>query len=304
MKLNPLSLKDKNLVNDFLRLNRHKLSVYAFENIYIWKKLFEIFWAVIEGRLCVFFRDKIGCFMYLPPLGGEVSGEVLNKAFGIMDNFNSHTGISRIENAEEGLIKEYDKLGYFHQDKFCEYLYKRMDLTELKGAGFKSKRACCNYFTKHYGFQYLDFSPKDKNECLLLYERWADQRKRDNQDTVYTGMLEDSGICLRQLLRSYKYLSFSGRVVRIAKEIKGFSFGFALNKEIFCVLYEVADLSVKGLAQFIFRGFCGDCGSYKYINIMDDSGIPNLKKTKLSYQPAELVPAYIISRRPNLSLRS
>ncbi|MBL7210389.1 MAG: hypothetical protein ISS32_01220, partial [Candidatus Omnitrophica bacterium] len=120
-------------------------------------------------------------------------------------------------------------------------------------------------------------------------------RKAHNQDTLYTGMLKDSGSCLRQLLGSYKYLDFSGRVVKIQKQIKAFTFGFRLNQKIFCILYEVADLSVKGLAQFIFRQFARDCGSYKYVNIMDDSGLLNLKKTKLSYHPAK-VPAYIISR--------
>ncbi|MDI6606535.1 MAG: phosphatidylglycerol lysyltransferase domain-containing protein [Candidatus Omnitrophota bacterium] len=296
MKLNKISLKDKKTFSYYLGLSRHRLSAYSFENIYIWKRLFEIFWVVIEDNLCLFFKDKIGCFMYLPPLGGKATGKVLEEVFRIVNNFNSHPGISRIENVEKDTLKQYHKLGCAYQDKFCEYLYRRRDLVELKGKRFKSKRACCNYFSKHYDFKYLNFSPKYKKECLELYGRWANERKQHAQDTVYAGMLKDSGICLRQLLHSYKYLGFSGRVVRIAKEVKGFSFGFALNKEIFCVLYEVADLSVKGLAQFIFRGFCHDCGSYKYINIMDDSGIDNLARTKFSYHPLELIPSYIIHK--------
>ncbi|MFH0763343.1 MAG: phosphatidylglycerol lysyltransferase domain-containing protein [Candidatus Omnitrophota bacterium] len=297
MKFNRISLKDKKIFSYYLGLSGHVLSAYSFENIYIWRGLFDIFWLVIEGNLCVFFKDKIGCFMYLPPLGKRVTAGVLGKAFGIMDNLNLHPEVSRIENVEERAIKEYGKLGYLHQDKFCEYLYKRSSLAGLKGNSFKSKRACCNYFSKNYDFKYLNFIPKYKKECLELYERWADERKRHNQDTVYTGMLEDSRICLRRLLQDYKHLNFSGRVVIINKKVKAFTFGFALNKQIFCILYEVADLSVKGLAQFVFRGFCGDCGEYKYINIMDDSGIDGLKRTKISYHPFKLIPAYIISKK-------
>lgn len=296
MRLNKISLKDKRIFSGYLGLSQHRLSAYSFENIYIWRGLYEIFWLVIDGNLCLFFRDKLGCFMYLPPLGNGVNPRVLDKAFGIMDNFNSRSAVSRIENVEDSQIAQYDKLCYLRNDKFCDYLCQRSDLAELKGNRFKSKRACCNYFSKHYDFQYLNFSPKHQKGCLELYERWADERKSHNQDALYTGMLNDSGSCLRQLLESYKHLNFSGRVVKIQKQIKAFTFGFRLNQEIFCILYEVADLSVKGLAQFIFREFCRDCGSYKYVNIMDDSGLPNLKKTKLSYHPVK-VPAYIVYRK-------
>ncbi|MBL7151579.1 MAG: DUF2156 domain-containing protein [Candidatus Omnitrophica bacterium] len=295
MKLNKISPKDKKIFSGYLGLSEHRLSAYSFENIYIWRELYDIFWLVIDDNLCLFFRDKLGCFMYLPPLAKEVSSGVLDRAFSIMDNFNSRSAVSRIENVENEAIAQYDKLGYLRNDKFCDYLCQRSDLAELKGNRFKSKRACCNYFSKQYDFKYLNFSPKYKKGCLGLYERWADERKAHNQDTLYTGMLKDSGSCLRQLLGSYKYLDFSGRVVKIQKQIKAFTFGFRLNQKIFCILYEVADLSVKGLAQFIFRQFARDCGSYKYVNIMDDSGLLNLKKTKLSYHPAK-VPAYIISR--------
>jgi hypothetical protein len=62
-------------------------------------------------------------------------------------------------------------------------------------------------------------------------------------------------------------------------------------------LYEITDLSIKGLAQFIFRAFAEELKNYRYLNIMDDSGLANLKKVKLSYHPERLVPAYIARRR-------
>jgi uncharacterized protein len=64
----------------------------------------------------------------------------------------------------------------------------------------------------------------------------------------------------------------------------------------FCILYEITDLGIKGLAQFIFRRFSQELKGYKYINIMDDSGLENLRKTKLAYKPTRLIPAYIVSR--------
>jgi len=293
MKLNNISLEDKGIFNKFLSLKAHQLSTYAFENIYIWKGLFDIKWLILQDTLCVFFQDKIGCFLYLAPLPGNKKPEVIKKAFQIMDRFNKNKDMSRIENIEEKDISFYEDLGYACQNKSYDYLCLRGDLAKLRGNKFKSKRACFNYFIKHYEFRYLPFSLKYRDGCLELYNSWVKERKAKNLDRIYQGMLEDSRGPLKNALDNYSDLNFIGRVVRIDKKIKAFTFGFQLNQDTFCILYEITDLSVKGLSQFIFSRLCSELENYKYINIMDDSGLENLKKVKLSYHPAKLIPAYI-----------
>jgi len=294
MRLNTLNLKDKKLFYRYLKLMRHELSVYAFENIYIWKRLFKIYWLLIEDNLCVFFKDKMGCFMYLPPLAKKTDPLVIKECFRIMDGFNKNKDVSRIENLEAKDIVFYQDLGYEYRHKSDDYLCRKADLGLLKGNKFKSKRACCNYFIKHYKFAYLPFISRYKKDCLKLYDQWAAARKLTNKDNVYQGMLEDSRNCLKILLKDYRCLDIIGRVAIIDKEIKAFTFGFPLNKDTFCILYEITDLSIKGLSQFIFRQFCAELKDYKYINIMDDSGLENLKKVKLSYYPLKVIPAYIV----------
>ena len=85
----------------------------------------------------------------------------------------------------------------------------------------------------------------------------------------------------------------SARVVRIDGEIRGYTFGYPLNADTFCILFEVTDLSIKGLAQFIYREFCKKLmGTYRWINAMDDSGLENLKRVKQAYHPIQLIPSY------------
>ncbi len=297
MKLNELAVKDKKIFEKFLGLSAHELSVYAFENICIWQGLFDIEWKVIRDCLCVFFKDKLGSFLYFPPLGRKVPPEAVDETLQILDSFNKNKSVSRIENIEEKDIPFYRALGYECQDKYPEYLCLRKNLTELKGDKFKAKRACYNYFIKHYKFEYLPFSPKFQKDCMELYDLWMGERARKNNDHIYLGMLKDSRICLESMFAAYPKLDFTGRVVKINKEIKAFTFGYRLNRDTFCILYEVAELAVKGLAQFIFREFCKELKGYTYINIMDDSGLDNLKQVKLSYHPARLIPAYIARRK-------
>jgi len=297
MKLCKLKIKDKPLFNKFLRLTRHDLSVYAFENIYIWRPLFDIYWAVVRNNLCVFLKDKIGCFLYLPPLGEKIDPQAVDGAFKIMDGVNSNKEISRIENIEKSGVSFYEDLGYKCSYKSSDYLCLRTNLAGLRGNRFKSQRAVFNYFRKHYNYEYLQFSPKYKRACLELYGLWAVERMAKTKDKIYQGMISDSRGCLKILLRDYTHLNITGRIVKIGDRIKAFTFGFPINPDTFCILYEIADLSVKGLAQFIFRRFCRELSGYKYINIMDDSGLENLKQVKLSYHPEKLIPAYIITRK-------
>jgi len=122
------------------------------------------------------------------------------------------------------------------------------------------------------------------------------QRASNNSDRLYQGMMQDSLKSFRVLLDNFTKLNYVGRVVLVAKELRAFTFGYRINKDNFCILYEITDLTVKGLAQFIFREFCSELKDYAYINIMDDSGLESLKKVKMSYHPARLVPAYIAKR--------
>jgi len=109
------------------------------------------------------------------------------------------------------------------------------------------------------------------------------------------------------ILRSsiFNILGLTGRIVLFDGEVKGYSFGFPLNDETFCILFEIIDLTIKGLSQYLFREFCREMSNYRYINALDDSGLENLRRAKLSYHPCYLEPAYTITREdvnPQFSL--
>jgi hypothetical protein len=299
MEFKDLQLSDRNIFEQFLSLREHYLSAYHFGNIYIWKELFRIFYAILDGHLYIFFKDKIGCFMYLPPLGSTPDTSLLNRCFAIMDEFNVNKDIPRIENVEEKDAVFYRVHGYIHSVKPGDYLCARDDIISLKGNSYKSKRASYNYFIKHYDFEFRPFLGKDTDACLALYRRWAEERKGKFADLVYRGMLEDCFSSHKLAMENFTQLGLLGYVVKIKDEIAGYTFGFPLNAETFCVLFEICNLSYRGISQFIFSQLCRQLSDYRYINIMDDSGLENLRRVKLSYRPVCLAPNYIIKRIKN-----
>lgn len=287
----------RRLFSSYLGCREHGISTYAFENIFLWAGLYDVSWMIVDDNLCVFFRDTLGCFMYLPPLGRRLSKRALACAFAVMDEHNRSAEISRIENVEESDIRFFrNNAGYRVYLKGQEYLYKRRDMIELAGRPYKSKRSSVNYFLKHSAFTYRPFRGSDGAACDRLFVSWMKQRRAAYADSLYRGMLGDSHRVLQWLLGRYKRTWYRGIVVLLDNRIKAFTLGYALNSAVFCVLFEIADLNIKGLAQFIFRQFCSELEGYSHINVMDDSGLESLKKLKNSYKPCLVPGVYNVTR--------
>lgn len=215
----------------------------------------------------------------------------------VMDNANRNREISRIENVEEEDLDFFKSAGFSYYQKSLEYICKSSELSGLEGLRFKSKRASVNYFIKNNKFEYCPFSLQEHgDDCLLLYREWMNQRKSKFTDKIFQGMLEDNLSVLSALLTDYSRLNYLGRIVKIEGKLKAFTFGFRLSPDTFCVSHEVADLGEKGLAQFIFREFSKELSRFPYINLMDDSGLENLKKVKLSYRPVKQIGSFNITR--------
>jgi hypothetical protein len=89
-------------------------------------------------------------------------------------------------------------------------------------------------------------------------------------------------------------------VLFISGELKGFTVGERVNHDTAAIIIEKTDFEVFGCAQFIFKEFCKilkDKYQSQYINVGDDMGFENLKKVKMSYRPAKLIPKYTLYQR-------
>lgn len=295
----PLTIDDKPLVESYLQKKQSDLSSHHFASIFIWSGLYKIFWTIIQENLCIFYQDALGMFMPLPPLGGTPSAETIRQCFELMNSYNQNSEISRIENVAEADLGRYEQSGFKMKLKDKEYLCLRESIANLSGEVFKHKRSSYNHFKKNYNAQVLEYNDSLYQDCLSLYRLWMKARKDKFSDSIYQQMLEDSFFSFETALKFYEKLDLTGYVVKIDGEVKACSFGYALNEETFCILFEVCNLEYKGIAQFIFSEFAGELSGYKYINIMGSSDLENLKSVKLSYYPSKSIGIYNIYETPD-----
>ncbi|MBA3964903.1 MAG: DUF2156 domain-containing protein [Nitrospirales bacterium] len=248
--------------------------------------------------------------MPLPPVGpwsdiGSSSGSplknVLSQAMAYMEIRNRGSNVTRIENIPADLKEEIQEWGYTLIPKDSDYLYRTADLIHLKGNPYRSQRAACYRFIRAHRIRIAPYQIIDHDAFFTLFHRWVYQKEDTpisrlgpNGD-VARMMLRDAASAHRVTLQEHRELGLTGRIVWVDGAVKAYTFGFPRSPEVFCVLLEVADRSVYGLAQYLFREFCREFQAYPLINTMDDSGLPALAKTKLAYHPCQLVPTTLPS---------
>ncbi len=314
-------LEQKTRIERYLEEAPGQLSSFSFINIFTWQEFFQFELEMIDGNLCVFARHEAGTFLYLPPLGRNVSPGTIAKCFERMERVNRSKGVSRVENVHAHQLPLFPAEEFSYYNKGYEYCYYRKDIAALEGNAYKSKRSSYNQFVKNYAFKYLPYDDSMQAACGELYRSWAQSRRPAYAgNAVSLQMLKENAGVHQLVLRYYKELGLTGRVVTVdgreappagreappagslsacGSKIRAYTFGYPLKRDIFCVLFEIADLSFNGLSVFVFREFCRDAAiaPYKFINVMDDFELENVSRTKKSFKPVALLPSYVVTRK-------
>ena len=113
----------------------------------------------------------------------------------------------------------------------------------------------------------------------------------------------DSGLALdktdfeqcSEALQKFSELALWGTIYYIDKEPAGFIIGEALNTDTFCLHFAKASKKYHGIYEFMFNDTAKKLQSqYKYLNLEEDMGNKNLRRTKASYGPEMLLKKYCI----------
>ena len=199
----------------------------------------------------------------------------------------------RIDNVNEPTAKRLEQAGYTMTSTPPDYLYRRDEIVHLTGNRFRSQRAATNQVACHQP-TFRPFLPQDTNNCLALFDQWQRCPIAVPAEEINVLMREDAHFAHVAAMRRENELGLIGRVVEIAGVPLGYTFGLWLAPDQFCVLIEIADRSIRGLSAWLFREFCREQQGAKWINAMDDSGLPCLAHAKALWHPVSLIPSYTV----------
>ena len=264
---------------------------------YMWNGLLAYWWMELQETLCLFVQSPDGWFMPLPPIGAGPIDAPLSEAMNLLRRWNGDSRVSRVENVPSRLIPEFERLGYGLTPKDPDYLYLAPDLAALAGDRYKSQRALCNRFEREQSFEMRAYQASDRQDCRALLAAWSRQKQADGLEAFGVLLLADAAPAHEVIWSQASALRVTGKVVRIDGRLCAYTFGYWLTSTTFCVLLEVADRTLPGLAQYLYRETCRTAVTEgaEYVNAMDDAGLPGLRSSKQAYHPATLIPNFVAS---------
>ena len=276
------------------------LAAYSAPYHYVWNALLPYWWIDLHGALCLFVQSPGGWFMPLPPLAAGSLERPLHEAFLLMRKWNGASAVSRVENIPAELAHALAAMGYHLEPKDPDYIYAADALARLAGDRYKSQRALCNRVERERDVLCEPFHPRDRRECRLLWTEWNAQKRAQTSDPYAGFLLEDSSSAHEVAWSHAADLNLAGFVVRTRGRLRGYTFGYWLDKHTWCVLLEVTDRTIPGLAQYLFRESCRKALSdgAEFINTLDDSGLAGLRASKAAYHPQARRQSFICSEAP------
>ena len=271
------------------------LAAYSPAYHYMWNGLLTYWWTELQGAFCLFAQSPDGWFMPLPPIGTGLIDAPLCEAMGLLRRWNGDSPVSRVENVSIRSVPEFERLGYRVTPKEPDYLYRATDLAGLAGDRYKSQRALCNRFEREQSFEMNSYEVRDRQNCRALLGDWSRQKRAEGLESFGAMLLADAAPAHEVIWSQAPALRVTGKVVRTHGRLCAYTFGYWLTNTTFCVLLEVTDRTLPGLAQYVFRETCRTAlaEGAEHINAMDDAGLPGLRASKQAYHPAMLIPNFV-----------
>lgn len=273
------------------------LASYAFPYHYVWTTLLPYRWMESGETFFLFAQSPDGWFMPLPPLGPKPLEETAGEAFELMRRWNGTSPVGRIENVTTPQKPIFERLGLRCRPKEGDYLYRAEHVATLAGDRYKSQRALCNRVERERTVIARPYRAQDRDGCLALLTRWMEQKRAGFLDEAAALFLEDAMAAHALVFAEYKRIGLSGTVALQGNEVVAYTFGYWLTPQTWCVLIEVADRSIPGLSQWLFRETCRAAITHgaTFINAMDDAGLPGLRAAKRHYHPAAVIENWIVT---------
>lgn len=301
-RLRPLVVSDALHIEQALERShlraRDTPAAFSFPYHYIWTTLLPYWWLETDGMLFLFAHSPDGWFMPLPPLGSGPLGQAVDHAFTLMRQWNGSSPVSRVERVMESQMSLLTPDTYHSVKNDGDYLYSASALATLVGDPYKSQRALCNRVEREHRVEPEPYRPELQRDCLDLNRRWVGQKRQGALDVMGRFFLEDAEAAHLRVFQDYAQIGVSGTVVRVDHEVAAYTFGYWLTPQTWCVLLEVADRTIPGLAQWLFRETCRSAVGQGalFINAMEDAGLPGLRATKLAYRPLAILDTWTITQ--------
>lgn len=304
MTFKELKITDKDKIYPFFENNRFNLCVYSPKSILAWRdeNYFPVF-NIQNNSLYIgarFLINEDENHLILPQSTDKEIYHPKN-LFKIIKN----SGFNFYKYVPQSYIDEFSMQGiekFFDVKEISadsDYIYKKDDLSELKGRKYSKKRNLVNQFLKEYEnrFSFSEIKDEKESDVLDFLDEWClkrDCEKEPESDIYCEKKAAENAI-------SYSdYLDYKTIVMKIDNEIQAIALSSNLTNNMGALHFQKASFDIKGLYQFFDKNCAKKLfqDNITFINKESDMDDEGLRKAKKSYYPHEIISSYNLIPKP------
>lgn len=286
-----LTLEDRLVVDTFFQNAGLTHSDLSFTDLYIWRYGCPV-QICLEGEMLYLSVSKLGQKIpnFLIPLGDQLDKK---QALARLKTYCAQRNWPlSLFSVPEAWAKEAETLFgqeaqvLFDRD-FSDYVYTQEALSSLSGKKLHAKKNHLNRFNAANTPSYRELGQADLPACLAMFDQWLSLKEDTLDYTPERKMVIEAFSHLHDLpLRAAGIFIEEKLVAFTVGEVRG---------DTAVIHVEKALPTVRGLFAAINQYFAArSLSDMTYINREEDMGIEGLRQAKESYQPAFMIPKYIV----------
>lgn len=301
-KFRPLTLPDREMLQDYLRRYPQHVSGYTFATLAAYAPIYGILWSQVWPE-CLLLARRLddGNLHLLQPIG-QPTDACCDGLLGVAALLPYP--LQMVYVAKDYIDKNPRFCAHFDAEEdrnSSNYIYVARDLADLAGGRYAKKRNLIAQFqTLHPDWltEPLDADCGDLCRQVLL------SIAREDGVDAKNATLAQELLALDFTMTNFAALEQCGVLIRVAGQPVGFAIWERQNIETAAIHFEKALRSFKGLYQIVNREAARAivAGGYHLINREEDVGDPGLRQAKLSYSPIDITPVFDLTLRPDRDL--
>lgn len=284
----PIQLKDKEWIDEILSQCDYMSCSNSFGNNFIWKKVYDICVAKVNGFYVARFTDGEGTSFMYPAGVGDISKTIDTIIDHCKEADQPLIFSGMIDSQQQELSRLYPNRFNIQQNRdMADYIYLRESLATLAGKKLHGKRNHIKRF-KDNDWCFEPINDDNIDECVAMNKQWCilNNCNEDPQKQL-------EACAVKRSLKYFNELEFFGGLLRVDGEVVAYTIAERLSVNTVVVHIEKAFSSVQGAYPTINQEFILNMASeYTYVNREEDMGVEGLRKAKMSYYPEFLLDKY------------
>jgi len=282
-----LTLENALSVKPFFTRSYSRLCDYVYGTVLMWRDMWPMEVAVYGDILFLRMRLPNGETAYMLPVANDldISLDILDRAVNDLKLFNNVP-----ESEFSRLKRRYGKIETSRIESGGDYIYDAHSMAALKGRKLHGQRNHMNYFDRTWTSRFEKITESNVRDVKEFIEREA--------VTASSALFREGNSKTLEALDNMDIYNFSSLALYVGDMVIGFTLGTVLGDTLY-VTIEQADRNYRGVYPKLASEFVSghlDSGVV-FVNREDDLNDEGLRRSKLAWNPCEIVNRYLVNVR-------